>query len=178
MRSSAARRRTRSSPRRPRRPRRTHCRAATRRGGEAADAIESPAPETAKENALQGGDAPRRRAAQRPQLIKSAHRLQPYIAADTAKTLGMDERVAAELRDATEQYSQLPPTFSRSTPLGAAGNASPAAGSLPSAEEARENEVQLAKLLVLCARAQSQVYAALAGEPLVRFLAQPAELRM
>lgn len=160
---------------------RGHCRQASSGalvGGEAADAIESPAPETAKENALQGGDAPRRRAAQRPQLIKSALRLQPYIAADTAKALGMDERVAAELRNATEQYSQLPPTFARSTPLGAAGNASPAAGSLPSAEEARENEVQLAKLLVLCARAQSQVYAALAEEPLVRFLAQPAELRM
>ncbi|WFC94483.1 AMSH/STAMBP protein ubiquitin specific-protease [Malassezia brasiliensis] len=102
-------------------------------------------------------DGPTQRSALRPVLEDRARaRLSPFLTPDAAQALQVD---VAPLAQAFRAYTS-PAT--RAT-----------AGS---SEAARENEVQLAQLLMQCATAQKQVFALLAERPRRQFLAARGEL--
>ena len=102
-------------------------------------------------------DGPTQRSALRPVLEDRARaRLAPFVTPDAAQALQVD---VAPLAQAFRAYTSP-------TNRAAAG----------SSEAARENEVQLAQLLMQCAAAQKQVFALLAERPRRQFLAARGEL--
>ena len=107
-------------------------------------------------------DTPRRRAAQRPLLSRNALRLEMFLAPGSEAELGLSEELVTELKLALAHYAKreysIPGRLAHIQPENV------------SADAARESETQLAKLLLVCSRAQKEVFKYLASERLDSFL--------
>ncbi|WFD33684.1 AMSH/STAMBP protein ubiquitin specific-protease [Malassezia cuniculi] len=108
-------------------------------------------------------DTPRRRAAQRPLLARYALRLEVFLAPGSEGDLGLSEQLVGEFKVALGRYAKREYSLPR--------RLSQLRADEVTAEAARESETQLANLLLVCAKAQKEVFKNLADERLDGFLA-------